>query len=290
MMKCSQTRNHVLAYLDSELDARTSREIELHLESCDACREIYRLEKRFAAGLASALDRGEATPSLWRRIEQGIAATATEKDGVNLSHEIPVCRSSSCARRGRLRLAAAVILPLLGALGLLGWWASDDPLDLAEAAESTHRSRLERFEGGENSPGPTPSELRAVADRLDPAAFGVRPKDPAFTADGARICKVGHVPVALVEGRYLAEPVSLIVMKAGELSHFPETRNRLGSREAIACSPTASGEFAARRTGDHVVSVIGDLPRPELERLLASVPVSGGVPAPPETSNREEVR
>ena len=40
-MKCNEVRNLVLGYLDSELDARTSQEIQLHLQSCPECAQIF---------------------------------------------------------------------------------------------------------------------------------------------------------------------------------------------------------------------------------------------------------
>ena len=36
-MRCHEARKFLGPYLDSELDTRTSQEIELHLESCPQC-------------------------------------------------------------------------------------------------------------------------------------------------------------------------------------------------------------------------------------------------------------
>ena len=40
-MKCNEIRNLVLPYLDSELDAKTSQEIQIHLQTCAECAEVY---------------------------------------------------------------------------------------------------------------------------------------------------------------------------------------------------------------------------------------------------------
>ena len=40
-MRCWQARRHVSAYLDGELDVRTRRAVERHLESCPTCPPLY---------------------------------------------------------------------------------------------------------------------------------------------------------------------------------------------------------------------------------------------------------
>ena len=68
-MKCNEIRNFVLPYLDSELDARTSQEIHLHLQSCAECAEIFAREEKFNERLFGALRVGQPTPALWEQIE-----------------------------------------------------------------------------------------------------------------------------------------------------------------------------------------------------------------------------
>ncbi len=64
-MKCNEIRNLVLAYLDSELDARTSQEIQLHLQTCAECAQLFEHEEKFNERLFGVLRAGQITPALW---------------------------------------------------------------------------------------------------------------------------------------------------------------------------------------------------------------------------------
>jgi anti-sigma factor (TIGR02949 family) len=45
-LTCEEVLHHLFAYLDQELDAETSAEIERHLESCRGCFSRAEFEKR----------------------------------------------------------------------------------------------------------------------------------------------------------------------------------------------------------------------------------------------------
>lgn len=68
-MKCNDIRNLVLAYLDSELDAKTSQEIQLHLQSCAECAELFAREEKFNERLFGVLRVGQPISALWEQIE-----------------------------------------------------------------------------------------------------------------------------------------------------------------------------------------------------------------------------
>src|SRR5258708_5840908 len=68
-MKCNEIRNLVLAYLGSELDARTTQEIEIHLHTCAECAELFEQERKFNERAFRVLRRGHATPALWEQLE-----------------------------------------------------------------------------------------------------------------------------------------------------------------------------------------------------------------------------
>src|SRR5207302_395140 len=120
--------------------------------------------------------------------------------------------------------------------------------------------------------GAVPDEIaRQLGDQLDVAAFAVRPASTEFSSQGARLCHVENVPVALILGQFQGAPVSLIVLKKSELAHFPKTKRKLESGDPIACSRAGRFQFAARFVDDHVVCLIADAPRPQLEELLKTV-------------------
>ena len=108
-----------------------------------------------------------------------------------------------------------------------------------------------------------------------PAAFSYRPISPGFSAQGARFCRVDTVPAAVILGDYRNVPVSLIVLKSSELEHFPKLKKRFLAGRSVVCSRTGRYQFAARVVDGHVVCIVGDAPRPELEALLKTVVKQG---------------
>jgi len=69
-LKCPQIRNLLMAYLDSELDARDTAEVAGHLDSCDSCRKRYEHEQRLERLLVADLEQDEdMPPAVWRSLE-----------------------------------------------------------------------------------------------------------------------------------------------------------------------------------------------------------------------------
>jgi anti-sigma factor RsiW len=261
-MKCAETRKLAQLYLDSELDAKTSLEVEQHLEACAECAGLFEAEEKFDERLGEALSKGERTASLWKGIESRIksARTAMRCNAATLQ------RFNILKRLWPFAAAASVIL-LAAAL----YWARTRPLDLAAAVEHCHSAYVHQLTTPEFT-GAVPDEIaRKLGDRLDVAAFSFRPVSAAFSADGARFCHVEDVPAALILGRFQGAPVSLIVLKRSELAHFPKTKRRLESGDPIVCGRTGRYQFASRLVNDHVVCLIADAPRRQLEELLKTV-------------------
>jgi|SRR5437867_1864559 len=258
-MKCAEIRKLSRLYLDSELDTKTSLEVEQHLESCAECAGLFEAEEKFDERLGKALGKGERTAALWRAIESRIepAEPLAPLDG------------STVQRFFKLwQLVAACPLILLA---LVWWWTKPRPLDLAAAVEHCHSAYVHQLTRPEFT-GAVPDDIaRKLGDRLDVAAFSFRPGSPAFDSQGARFCHVEDVPVALILGRFQGTPVSLIVLKKSELEHFPKTKRRLESGDLIACSRAGRYQFAARLVNGHVVCLVADAPRPQLEELLKAM-------------------
>ena len=75
-MKCEDLEPLESAYLDSELDARTTLEIQRHLTACPDCARAFAAEAKLEAQVAAGLNRGERTPALWEQIEQRVVTAA----------------------------------------------------------------------------------------------------------------------------------------------------------------------------------------------------------------------
>jgi hypothetical protein len=262
-MKCPEIRNLLQPYLDSELDTRTSLEVERHLESCTECAGLFAAEAKFDQRVSAALRQGQHTPALWERIEaQVLAGFAGQR-----SNASTLQRFNALKRLWPFAAAATVL-----ALAVAAVFIRSPRLDLAVAVEECHDAYVKQITSPEFT-GAVPDEIaRKLGARLDKDAFAFRPASPAFNAAGARLCHVEQVPVALILGQFEQVPVSMIVLKRSELEHFPRTKRELESgRHSILCGRAGRYHFVARFVNDHVVCLIGDAQRTRLEDLLRTV-------------------
>ncbi len=261
-MKCNEIRNHVLAYLDSELDAKTSQEIQLHLQTCAECAELFAREEKFNERLSGVLRVGQFTPALWEKMESQLR---------------PAPSAATFFHRWKVAaLGGLTVLILAGlAAGIFSYISKASPLDLAKAVEKDHREFIE----GKMKPeftGALPVTIaNQLDDRLDAGAFSTVPATGQFHSEGKRYCHLAGVPAAWVGGSCGGVPVSLIVFKKSELKNFPDAQKRLATGEPIVCTRTGRFQFAVRLAGDHVVCAIAETSKEALENLLKSVPSAG---------------
>ena len=73
-MKCEEVQALHGPYLDSELDAKNSLEIEQHLAACPACAGLFAEAGKLDARLKAGLNCGPRTAPLWEQIERSVAA------------------------------------------------------------------------------------------------------------------------------------------------------------------------------------------------------------------------
>jgi len=117
-MRCDEVQSLHGPYLDSELDARTSLEIEQHLKACPECARLFAEEQKVEARLKAGLNLGTRTPALWEQIERSVVAAAPAA-----AHSVPPSRVSAPA--GRQALLAALAELLQAGLRRAPWaWAA----------------------------------------------------------------------------------------------------------------------------------------------------------------------
>ena len=75
-MKCDEVQTLHGPYLDSELDAKSTLEIEKHLAACPACARLFGEGEKLEARMMTGLNRGPRTAALWEQIERKVAAAA----------------------------------------------------------------------------------------------------------------------------------------------------------------------------------------------------------------------
>jgi hypothetical protein len=167
-MNCIKVRSLLGPWLDSELDARTTVEIEQHLQACSDCRRRLDAERQVEAGLAEILREERMPRAVWDRLQ---AATRPR----------PLLR----LRWAWLAAAAAVIVAVVSMLpqpgarpeGLLGELvashrATDAPLMLV----SSEVDAVTGFLAGHGAPGWAPPasgvqaghELRLLGASTEP--------------------------------------------------------------------------------------------------------------------------
>ena len=165
-MKCPESRKLVRLYLDSELYAKATQEVEQHLESCAECAELFAAEDKIETRVVEVLRRGRRSASVWEGVEAQIKP-ARRFAGLKL----------------RWALAATVALAFIATVMV---WRASRPLDLAAAVEHCHSAYVQRLTSPEFT-GVVPDEIvRQLGDRLDVAAFSFRPESTTYSSKGAR--------------------------------------------------------------------------------------------------------
>jgi len=251
----------VLAYLDSELDAKTSQEIEIHLQSCVEWAELFEHEGKFNERLFRVLRRGHATLALWEQLESKVQPAA---------HTGWLARPWTLITVGSL--AAFAVVMLLAALFAFRPGASS--LDLAFAVAPDHAKYVVGQLQPQFAAQPPTETLAREQGRQDAEAFSKLPVSPGFRSDGKRVCHLSGVPVAWILGRDGQVPVSVVVLRCNELNQFPQLRERLAAVHPVICTRTGKFQFAARVVGEHVVCAVAAMSRERLENLVKTVPVA----------------
>ncbi|MCI0329758.1 MAG: anti-sigma factor [candidate division Zixibacteria bacterium] len=250
-MNCLEARKRMQLYLDSELEAETSFEIEKHLETCSECAAMFKSEQGFHQRVSGFLSKGERTPSLWESVESKLMP-------------------------GRFRVGLKSIWPVAAAvlvvfLAVLWFQPKTETMELAAAAEESHRAYVHRVIGPDFD-GPVPEKTaRALEGKLDTAAFYCQPSAAGFVSRGKRVCHIDDVPAAVILGHCEGVPVSVMVFERNALERFPKTKRYVGSGESVVCSRAGSYQLAVRIVGKHLVCVIADLSRRRVEELALSV-------------------
>jgi anti-sigma factor RsiW len=76
-MTCEEVRSLQSPYLDSELDAKTTVEIQQHLKSCPDCVSLFAEEQKLEAQLKAGLNQGSRTRALWEQIEGSVGSPSS---------------------------------------------------------------------------------------------------------------------------------------------------------------------------------------------------------------------
>ncbi len=203
MTSCSEVREAMHRYLDSELHASEVTEFESHLLDCVDCREEHRRWQEVAdavRGSQQAYSPSTASVERARGIVEGAARTQ---------------------RRLNLARAAAVLLVFgAGAAAWLSGWLSGEGESFRVYAAESHL----RYSRGRLSLDAQSGDPAVLSGWLEqnlpfhlelPAYPSALPGDNAYELVGARLLRHRDEDVAFLSYTMRDQPVSLLVASAG---------------------------------------------------------------------------
>jgi tetratricopeptide (TPR) repeat protein len=112
-MRCHKARKLISEYLDGTLEARRAAELERHVETCAACREILE-DFRAVAEAASRLESPKPGDAVWLKIKARLRAREREFGVAGETGAPPVRARGGMAPAWKFAAAAALALVLVG--------------------------------------------------------------------------------------------------------------------------------------------------------------------------------
>ncbi|MHC4846236.1 MAG: anti-sigma factor family protein [Planctomycetota bacterium] len=236
-MNCNQARTLLAPWLDDELDARATAEVEAHLQACAACQQRFTAEERVEALIAERLHDEPMPEAVWDRLQERIG------------------------RRAVLRwpwMAAAAALLVL-ALALT-WLEPPAPPRLIRGQVLAHQAGADAF-----------VPVAQTADMLLPITRFLSGRDTDWTPpgtgehDGHVVQWVGAETGMVEEHEALSvrliccdAAVTVFVMDSDTVAGFPdELATAINKGETVRSS--LDGVFADTfRDGDVLVSIVSE--------------------------------
>lgn len=245
-MNCQETRRYLLAHLDGELDAKTSFDVQDHLEGCPACAAEAKAVARESEQLTRALARPDAPVNeLERRIEHALINAEREERRAG----------RKLFFRSSLALAASAVL----ALGLYFSLGQPALLHAADFA-GQHRHCIHAIFDSED--GHLRTEHEEELDRaLVPEPVEARLTRTGWMIHNAHKCRIGarvFYHVILGDGTHMA-------------SYFIALEGQVGPPAAALGEEVGAGMRVEALTGGGVVVSPPGLPDAHARALRAAI-------------------
>jgi anti-sigma factor RsiW len=238
-MKCEEVRRYAGAYLDSELDPKTSLEVARHLDGCAECKTRFEAEGNMERALAKELARPEpGDDATWER----------------------ALRRAQGSRSGRWRWAAGASGGLAAA-GALVWLLALGGDGIASDLRKDHQKHRQ---------GGSPLELSSRNPREVEEFFKDRmglsvpvPVPAGWDLVGGRKCALRGIPTAFILYRLQGRDVTAYVFPGDHLDRFKGA----GSLQDPLMDEAGEIRVAALRSGPHVIGAAGTVHCHELLAL-----------------------
>jgi len=235
-MDCSSLSRYVDLFLDGELASQERAEVEQHLRTCEPCRDAVNRESRFRASLRQAMQAMRAPGSL----HEQVAARIREGGAPRLPRWAPT-------------LAYAAGVAVIAALGylLVGTTLSTEGPELRALAIHQESQNTEVL----GDRGRVESFLKARA----PFAYRLPVEErDGVRLVGARLARLDGVPAVVYLYDASGRRFSVAQYPAPEGWHPGPAH--VGHRDGFT--------YATYGDSGLVQTVVGDLPEPEMSRIV----------------------
>lgn len=263
-MICTDAREYLFAFLDNELDAHLSIEVQRHLEHCPGCAQQAEIEREIGKHLTTELQGDSVAPTLDEAAVEGMLA---------LRRASPIAGRPVFSRRHVLRLsglAAAVMLVLLA------WWAGrgatlvdHDKPGLAELVVEDYQQFLENGRHVQ-----LVSADAGEVSRWLRGQTGLEVSIATMTGHrcklvGARKCELAGRPAAFALYEMKGTPVSLLATARAGIG-MGRMRRVADQDEEFWTDQCNGHTVVAKRQGKLVYAAVSTLPQNDLIHLIES--------------------
>jgi predicted anti-sigma-YlaC factor YlaD len=141
-MNCRQTEVNLSGYIDRELTQQEAQKVELHLATCNECREVLE-ELQLAKQAAEDLDIQQPSREEWKEMEHHILERATRGVG----WIILIVWSIATSAYGALHYALSPTEPLFQKILIFGLFLGFALIFFSVLMERVRESRTDRYRG-----------------------------------------------------------------------------------------------------------------------------------------------
>ncbi len=275
-MRCGDVHEYLFAFLDNELDAPLSIEVQRHLDRCPHCAREVEIERAVHKEMVRAFDGGYVEPPFDAAVVTACVTENPETAQSDIALQAPVhtpARASSptvVSRRRRwwppIGLAASLGIAAI----LYQPWAPSpapryDRFAMLVAADFEHF--LEEGQPLQVVSGSATEVAEWLSEQTGVSAVLPVLGEQEGRLIGGRRCKIGGAPAAFAIYEIGGTSASLVVMDAEGVTfegmeQFTEQGRRFWGERCDAHT------IVACRRGDQVYAAASDLPRELLLRLV----------------------
>lgn len=260
-MNCAEAREYLFAFLDNELDAPLSIELQRHIERCCDCAREAETERAVRKQLAAKLADSATVGAL----DEGKLTRMLTSPGVR---RVPDMRLRT-ARRGRV--AASIAVLVLGGAGVIvALKTSSSTAPFADLLVADFQHFLEEGRHLQLASADASEVSDWLHDRTGLDIVIAPTHGQRCRLVGARKCKIGGRPAAFAFYDMHGDPVSIVAL---EQKHVNLSRMRyVGQGGRARWVDRCKGHtVVARSRGELLYAAVSKLPETELFDLMESV-------------------